>query len=495
MTSAASANHHPGSLATQDKQQSMVFSFGYPQPPVETMYPVWWARALSWAATSYKNVSGKDMFPSMTGEQFIEELFENERFDEAFGTPEGDENAIAIIKLAFEMLETGAFRPPGRTFFSGVFNDAVKSRRATIRMVREHPEVMQIPIRRPIMILGLHRSGTTLLQRLLSVDPAARSTKFFELWSDVEYPATSREEYYTNAPHRTKKCHEMRDQINGFDADGDAFRFLNPNHYAHPHEPEEIYLKMIDSGLLTPGHLYSCDSQHPKWDELMEAVEKGRNDNTGLYLLRYLQCLASGYNPDSHFVLKDPMAMWYIESVQAAIPDVELIFCHRDPRVAGASMARINYDINALMMVDFSKRSLADYGRTTERMVGSLQRKMVAYRKRELAGEVRPCGHVLLEELVRDPIAAVERLYGELGYEVSDEFRANMRQYMADNPRHKYGKVPYSLEMFEMDPARFVDPEYEEMFINNPIERVARVEGGAGGSGAAAAVAGGRMDS
>ena len=42
----------------------------------------------------------------------------------------------------------------------------------------------------------MHRSGTTFLQRLLSVDTRSRSTKLFELWNDgVKFRAASRAEY------------------------------------------------------------------------------------------------------------------------------------------------------------------------------------------------------------------------------------------------------------------------------------------------------------
>jgi len=40
--------------------------------------------------------------------------------------------------------------------------------------VAEHPEIRDVPIERPVFILGFPRTGTTLLHNLLAQDPAAR---------------------------------------------------------------------------------------------------------------------------------------------------------------------------------------------------------------------------------------------------------------------------------------------------------------------------------
>ena len=65
-----------------------------------------------------------------------------------------------------------------------------------------HIAAEQVPIRRPILITGMYRTGTTLLQRLLARDPVARSVKLFELHGPLEYPTASKAEYNGNDPDR-----------------------------------------------------------------------------------------------------------------------------------------------------------------------------------------------------------------------------------------------------------------------------------------------------
>jgi hypothetical protein len=62
--------------------------------------------------------------------------------------------------------------------------------------------------------------------------------------------------------------------------------------------------------------------------------------------------------------------------------------------------------------------------------------------------------HARYEELIADPVAFVERIYAHFGYEMTDEFRANMREYIAENRQHKHGKPSYSLEEFGLDKAQ-----------------------------------------
>ena len=55
-------------------------------------------------------------------------------------------------------------------------------------LLRRHPEIEQVPIARPIIIVGLPRTGTTHLHNLLSADPQLRSLPYWESLEPV--PAT-----------------------------------------------------------------------------------------------------------------------------------------------------------------------------------------------------------------------------------------------------------------------------------------------------------------
>ena len=58
---------------------------------------------------------------------------------------------------------------------------AVRNRLQRIEWLKAHPDVDKLPIRRPIFVLGFPRTGTTVLQNLLSLDPRRRGLEFWEL--------------------------------------------------------------------------------------------------------------------------------------------------------------------------------------------------------------------------------------------------------------------------------------------------------------------------
>src|SRR5438876_7037251 len=58
---------------------------------------------------------------------------------------------------------------------------------------KRYPEIAQQRIEKPVVILGLPRSGTTLLQGLLAADPDARSPQHWEL--SLPSPPPRRDSY------------------------------------------------------------------------------------------------------------------------------------------------------------------------------------------------------------------------------------------------------------------------------------------------------------
>ena len=51
--------------------------------------------------------------------------------------------------------------------------------------IRRHPHVTDQPIRRPIFILGFPRTGTTLLQNLIGLNPTRRALQLWELFGPI----------------------------------------------------------------------------------------------------------------------------------------------------------------------------------------------------------------------------------------------------------------------------------------------------------------------
>jgi hypothetical protein len=55
---------------------------------------------------------------------------------------------------------------------------------------------------------------------------------------------------------------------------------------------------------------------------------------------------------------------------------------------------------------------------------------------------------IQFEEVVEDPVAALQRAYEKLGLEWTEEAETRMRAFLESNPRGKHGTHTYSLEDF-----------------------------------------------
>src|ERR1700722_10235222 len=101
-------------------------------------------------------------------------------------------------------------------------------RRKTTAYLESRPELLQRPIRRPIFVFGIPRTGTTLLSNLLATDPARRSALTWEIDDPVPPPST---QALYNDPRALKRLAEERAMLAANPQMGKYYRFsaIYPN--------------------------------------------------------------------------------------------------------------------------------------------------------------------------------------------------------------------------------------------------------------------------
>ena len=63
----------------------------------------------------------------------------------------------------------------------------------------------------------------------------------------------------------------------------------------------------------------------------------------------------------------------------------------------------------------------------------------------------------MYQDLFRDPIAMVKRIYQKFDLEYTPEFESRMQRYLADNQQGKHGRHKYSNEEYGIDPQRLYE--------------------------------------
>ena len=97
-------------------------------------------------------------------------------------------------------------QPGGREFVYGQFVDALWNRLRVVDYCKRHPEVATSRFERPLVVLGLPRTGTSLASYLLDQDPLRRSLLTWEAEDSV--PPSTPDTLYTD-PRCLKKKAEL----------------------------------------------------------------------------------------------------------------------------------------------------------------------------------------------------------------------------------------------------------------------------------------------
>jgi hypothetical protein len=330
----------------------------------------------------------------------------------------------------------------GELILATQIRSSLENRLRVVDWRRQNPELAGRPVERPVFILGLPRTGTTLLSYLLDADPANRSLLRWESFRSVPPPDPS-----TAAvdPRLSMAQQEM-------DALYEAAPQFKAIHYEAADGPTEcVTLVGQDFRSVhfeTLANLPSYGSWHEGCD-MTPAYEWHRN------VLQVLQAAWPG-----RWVLKSPCHNLALDALVDTYPDAAFVATHRDPVTVVASLASLVSVLTGLGTDhDFSTYIGQRWLDLSTLMID----RFLATRRR-LGGD--RFYDIAYPDLVTDPLGAVEGLYAWLGWEVTPAATGAFESYLADNPRGRFGSHTYDLSVYGLtgDEIRGRLAEYCEAF-------------------------------
>ncbi|GLP80179.1 sulfotransferase family protein [Mycobacterium antarcticum] len=300
--------------------------------------------------------------------------------------------------------------------------------------IRRHPEILEETIVAPIVVVGMMRSGTTLLQRLLAADNRFHCAYGWEVvevapkldyrWSD--HPPGASLAKSTEDPRIVVS--EKREA---------ATRELAPELFAiHPmyaREPEEEIVFLSDAFL---SHVPESGAHVPRYRSWLDRQDFAP---AYAYLHRMLQFLQwqkrqAGRDGSSHaerWVLKSPAHLGYLDALRAQFPDLHVVHMHRGPRETIPSGASLNATLHAMHADRVDRHRV---GAEWLHRMGWTNDRAMATRDR-WADESAVCTDVEFTDAVADPIGQVSRVYDAIGVPLSVEAETAMRRWLVERPR------------------------------------------------------------
>jgi Sulfotransferase family len=343
-----------------------------------------------------------------------------------------------------------AFTPHGR---EQIINDCVDAlgRRVQIHdYIQSHPEVLDEPVERPLVVLGMPRTGTTVISYLLAQDPRRRSLLHWECVHPVP-PATT--ETLRTDP-RCLSLLEYQQKLLKLILDG---RVSIPHWEDADGPTEDMFIHNQDfKGLSWDAFLPT--SRYAEW-----LINKADMTSTYEYQKRYLQVLQS--KAPGIWNLKMPSHSVHIESLLKVFPDARLIWAHRDPYKATGSLCNL-FKLPKSLVHHPESVDLEAMGRNAmTQMKSHVERPL---RARDRIGDDR-FFDMYYHEMMNDPMDVMRRIYDWAGDELTGETEARMQTWLAEHPQDRFAPNAYSLDQYGLSVEK-LKPTFAEYLSAFDIE-------------------------
>jgi hypothetical protein len=335
-----------------------------------------------------------------------------------------------LAKL-MESIETdGRLTLFGRYFAQRQMVELLSHRLQLVEYRRQHPEIADEVIRRPLFILGLPRTGTTLLYGLLAEDPSNRAPLSWEF--DDPCPPAETETYHTDPRiDRTQKRFDQVEQL------APGFQAIHPVGALMPQECIVPTASEFMSIRFQMSFDVSCYDEWLMQQDMTATYEHHR---------RFLQHMQSRHMAE-RWILKSPGHLGPIDSLFATYPDAIVVQAHRDPIRVIPSVANLEYTMRLVSSDDVDPVRV---GRQMIHVWSTLLEQGMEARARAPERE-RQILDLSMREIVGDPIGCVEKIYRTFELELSQEARERMQRYLELHPKNEFGVHHYSLEAFGLE--------------------------------------------
>jgi len=293
------------------------------------------------------------------------------------------------------------------------------------------PEIRNISISRPVFIIGLSRTGTTLLHNLLTLATGARAPRTWE----VIQPAPTCLPGSKEAKKRYQRTKHLLMMLNH------AAPRLRTIHPFEANAVEECY-PYINHTFTSPALAIHYGAK--SYFDWLRTIDNDREKWIYREYKTVLQILQTG-DLAARWVLKSSIHLYFLEALLQEIPDALIVQTHRDPVDTISSICSLVSCFRNLVQLNFNQQSLGVECLEFARV--ALERGHKARQK----GIQKNFIDIHYAELVNDPIGQVQKIHAQfdLGWDTLYEIR--MKNWLDNHPQGKHGLHLYHMSQFGLN--------------------------------------------
>jgi hypothetical protein len=337
----------------------------------------------------------------------------------------GDPPVEEPLAILCADLDRGGLSPTGRIAARTAIDQLLDTRLEIAAQLARSPRA---PIERPLFIVGLPRTGTTLLHRLLACDPSAR---WFSEADALYLPGTPRQRARVRMYRLVQRA---TSRLVGLAALHDRL---------DPTAPEEE-LPLLARTFVCPLFGMFCDL--PTYDAWLAARDHATWANVYHYHRRQLE-LAQAAQPGGPFVLKSPAHIPGLAALLEVHEDALIVQTDRDPVEVASSLLSLELHSRALFLAP-ERYDAAAAGRC---LLDYLARSLDRLEKARQSAPDRVVT-VPYVDLIADPLATVRRIYDAWDRSLTAAAAARMIAFLAQTQRRRATR-PVRLESWGLADA------------------------------------------
>ncbi len=305
----------------------------------------------------------------------------------------------------------------------------------------DNPALAETKLLDPLIVMGLPRSGTTFLHRLLS---SPENNQGIEMYRFM-FPTAGKPDLRSLSTFAIFEPWKIASGVYNMDA----------IHYMRPNLPDEC-----NFGLRLTMQTMLFWSMAPTYSYLRWLLDRDLKFAYQFY--RKLLIIYQQQLPNQRLTLKCPYHIGWINSLVEAIPEAKIVNIHRDPLQTMASDCKLTLSLHGLATDNLDAQKVVDH----------VYLKNHAFTQRIMAFASSFEGHKILhvkyQDLVKDPLNFVRHIYEEIDLPLDDRDQEMLEQYVLNNKKNKHGRNSYSLEQFNLSENKMTIEfkDYCDRFIN-----------------------------
>jgi hypothetical protein len=346
----------------------------------------------------------------------------------------GDGPFLAPLRLLLDSLERESrLSPLGRLIARERVLGHVVNRLGYVGDRKRFPAIAREEIVKPVFIIGMPRTGTTILHDILAQDPDNRAPLTWE----TMFPSPPPEAATFDSDPRIARCAATFPSV---DLQIPAFKAMHPMGATLSQE----CVTMMGEAMCTP--LFHNQFRVPTYQDWVDHEA----DWSHVYAFHHRQLQHLQWrNRRERWVLKTGAHLWGLEHLLATYPDARIVFTHRDPVKSMTSYASLTSLVRSMGSDQVDPREIAaDW---TARLKRVLEHGVAVRSAKQYPRAIFYDMH--FQDFVRDQAGQVEKIYAALGLPMTRVGAERMRAFIADHPKGKDGIHRYAPADFGVVPA------------------------------------------